>query len=229
MNYCKKVSSNPIFILRVITALAALVGLVLSFFYGVNTDQPPLPRIIRFLSLFTIQNNLIIFLAIVIPLLAPASTVGNFFLRAPVRTCMAAYIIIVGVVYHFVIAPTWNPTGPTKLAMVLHHYATPVLFFIDWILFIREKDRRGLSWITCLVTFAYPIAYIAWTLIHGSWSGWYPYPFLEVPEVGYAGALAACGGLLIQLLILQSILVALGRALAKDKPDLRPPQAEPLD
>lgn len=222
--------NSPLIIsLRIITALAALIGLVLSFLYGVETDQAPLPRVIRFLSLFTIQNNLFVFLASIIPVLAPASNAGRFFLRAPVRTSMTAYIVIVGVVYHFVIAPTWEPSGLTQLAMVLHHYVTPVLFFIDWILFIRKKNRNCLPWITCLFTFAYPLSYIAWTLFHGSWSGWYPYPFLEVPKVGYGAALTACGGLLVQLLIFQSILVALGRAMANTDRILRHRDPEPLD
>ena len=206
-----------------------MAGLVLSFFYGVNTDQPALPRITRFISLFTIQNNLFVFLATLIPVLASASFAGTFFLRAPVRTSMTAYIVIVGAVYHFVIAPTWNPTGLTQMAMALHHYVTPVLFFIDWVLFIRKKDPLSLPWLTCLFTFAYPLAYIAWTFFHGRLSGWYPYPFLEVTEVGYPAALTACAGLLIQLLILQSILVALGRPLAKADPNLRHPDTEPLE
>ena len=36
---------------------------------------------------------------------------------------------------------------------------------------------------------AWPAAYIAWSLIHGASSRWYPYPFVDVTQIGYATAI----------------------------------------
>jgi hypothetical protein len=35
----------------------------------------------------------------------------------------------------------------------------------------------------------WPVLYAGWTLLHGAVAGWYPYPFLDVAQLGYARAL----------------------------------------
>jgi hypothetical protein len=50
-----------------------------------------------------------------------------------------------------------------------------------------------------------PLTWGAYTLVHGAISGWYPYPFVDLGELGYGGVLLsyvgvfalflACGGL----------------------------------
>jgi hypothetical protein len=37
--------------------------------------------------------------------------------------------------------------------------------------------------------FVWPVAWIAYTFVHGALSGWYPYPFLDAGLHGYAIAL----------------------------------------
>ncbi len=62
---------------------------------------------------------------------------------------------------------------------------------------------------------AYPIIYLVWTFIHGAYSGFYPYPFLNNGELGIARVLLNEAGLLIVFLILGFVLVTGGRLLDK--------------
>ena len=64
--------------------------------------------------------------------------------------------------------------------------------------------------------FAYPTVYLVWTFVHGAYSGFTLYPFLNKGELGIAHALLNEAGLLIVFLILGFVLVSGGRLL--DKP-----------
>ena len=63
--------------------------------------------------------------------------------------------------------------------------------------------------------FASPIVYLVWTFIHGAYSAFYPYPFLNNGELGIARVLLNEAGLLIVFLILGFVLVTGGRLLDK--------------
>ena len=64
----------------------------------------------------------------------------------------------------------------------------------------------------------FPLAYLAWTLLHGAVSGWYPYPFLDVSELGYPRALLNIVGLVVVFLALEMALVGIGRVLGRRDP-----------
>ena len=54
-----------------------------------------------------------------------------------------------------------------------------------------------------------------WTLLHGAVSGWYPYPFLDVSELGYPRTLLNIAGLVLAFLVLELALVGIGRLHAR--------------
>jgi hypothetical protein len=55
----------------------------------------------------------------------------------------------------------------------------------------------------------YPVAWLSYTLVVGAASGWYPYPFVDVPEQGAAAVAVACVGV-TALILAVSALVWLG-------------------
>ena len=63
------------------------------------------------------------------------------------------------------------------------HYVTPPLFVLDWLLFVPKGERRLEDRLRLALGF--PPLYAVWTLVHGALTGWYPYPFLDVAELGY--------------------------------------------
>ena len=78
---------------------------------------------------------------------------------------------------------TVGSAGPGScLADRLLHDVVPALYVIYWTLFaekgvVRWRDIPG--WL------AYPMLYLAVTLVHGAFIGWYPYPFINVTKLGY--------------------------------------------
>jgi hypothetical protein len=125
-----------------------------------------------------------------------------------VRTAIATYIIVVGVTYHLILRQLWDPQGWQWVADVTLHYVTPVLFVLDWLLFV---PKRTVPWWTAIVALVFPLVYLAWTLWHGSWSGFYPYPFVDVSKIGLEKALTNAGGMTAAFLVLCLVLILIGR------------------
>jgi len=48
-----------------------------------------------------------------------------------------------------------------------------------------------------LAWLAYPVAWFVYTLARGARVDWYPYPFVDVSELGYGGVLARAVGLAV--------------------------------
>ena len=122
------------------------------------------------------------------------------------------YIVVVGVVYHFLLAPTWNPQGLALLGNSLLHYVMPAAFVLDWLLF-APKGR--LNWKDPAKWLVFPLVYGGWTLIHGALSGWWPYPFVDVGALGLGQVLLNFVGLLIFFLIVGLTVVAIDRTFGR--------------
>jgi hypothetical protein len=142
-----------------------------------ETSQPELPvRLGRFVSYFTIQSNLLV--AIVITQLARDPLRDGPAWRV-VRLSAVVGIFVTGVVHFVLLRPLLDLDGPDWVADKLLHMVVPVLAVVGWAVFgprprieVREI-RLALVW---------PLAWLAWTLVVGRLSGWYPYPFLDHRE-----------------------------------------------
>lgn len=197
-------------VLRAIAAAIGWFAVILQYWLVITGDIGPDPinRTINFFSYFTILTNIVAAVAMTASVLAP----GSFFDRPSVRTAIATYIIVVGVVYHLILRDLWNPQGWQWIADVSLHYVTPVLFALDWLLFV---PKRGVAWTTALDALVYPLVYMGWTLWHGSWSGFYPYPFVDVSQIGLEKALINAGGMTVAFLVLCLVLIAIGRLIGR--------------
>ena len=167
---------------------------------------------LKFFSFFTILTNILAAATLLVPLIAPQSSVGRFLARPSVRTAVTGYIIIVGVVYYLLLAGLGQRQGWPMFYEYMLHYVTPPLFVLDWLLFV---PKQNLNWRVGLSAMGFPLAYLVWTLAHGAVSGWYPYPFVDVAELGYPRALANIAGLVLVFLGLEVTLVGIGHALER--------------
>ena len=165
---------------------------------------------IRFFSFFTIQTNILVAAAYVVPLVAPHSAAARFLLRPSVRTALVGYIIVVGVVFYVLLSDLGAPSGARLFFERVLHYVIPPLFVLDWLFFVPKGETH---WRVGLDALGFPAAYAAWTLAHGAVSGWYPYPFLDVADLGYAQALINIAGLVLAFLALELALVVIDRIL----------------
>lgn len=163
--------------------------------------------IIRFFSFFTILTNILVALCLTF-LINPNSRQGRFFSSAKLLTAIAVYISVVGIVYNIILRQLWSPEGLQKLADELLHSVIPLLFFLFWLLF---APKNNLQYKNVLPWLLYPFVYVVYILLLGASSGFYPYPFINVTQLGYGGVFYNSFGLFVTFLFLSVLFVAIAK------------------
>ena len=149
----------------------------------VPADDPgAATRVLRFFSYFTIQSNLLV-LAAVLPLTRDPRHDGRGW--RVLRLTSVLGITITGLVYVFVLGPALHPTGLGWWTNAGLHYVAPVLAVGSWLVL---GPRPRVTGATVGWSMAWPLAWIGYALALGAITDWYPYPFLDVVEIGYAAA-----------------------------------------
>lgn len=160
-------------------ALGAVIGQYIVMME--NRVTGPLEATIRFFSFFTILTN---------------SLVAIFFARLAWRigfekntiaiqtsglTAVTLYITVVGLVYQVMLRHLWNPTGVQMVIDELLHTVIPLLTLLFW---VRYGHEEKLQLKQIAIWMIYPLIYLVYVLVRGHYSGFYPYPFISVPELG---------------------------------------------
>lgn len=166
----------------------------------------------NFISYFTILSNLLVAISLTASLAAPKSKAGYFFSLTTVQTGIALNIFIVGLVYNAVLRGIWEPKGWQLMADNLLHVVVPVLYVIYWIVFV---PKGTLTWANGIVWTYFPLAYLAYSLLRGHFVGWYPYPFLNVTEFGYAKVFINAGFVVIAFFFFGALLIWMDKLLSK--------------
>ena len=201
---------------RTLAGVVTLFAVAIQYWLAVLDGEAGLvPRTVHFFSFFTILTNLLAAAALLVPVVAPDTRLARFLDRPSVRTGITGYIVIVGVVYYLLLSDIGDASGWSRFFEQVLHYVTPPLFVLDWLLFVPKRDLSWRNGAQCLV---FPTAYAVWILGYGAASGWYPYPFLDVDDLGYPRTLLNIVGLVLAFLALDLTLVGLGRLIGRGSP-----------
>lgn len=195
---------------RILASIVAWTGLVLMFI--VMTADKSGAQLVRtitnYFSYFTIQSNIFAALSFTFLLRRPESGPGKFFARPAIRTGIALYIAVTGLVYWIILSPDLHPTGMKRFATTVLHLVVPVLYLADWIIFPPEGDLR---WRHVPRWLVYPLVFAVYTLVRGALSGFYPYPFINAAKLGYVRVGLNCLYLLVAMTALGLLFVAADR------------------
>jgi uncharacterized membrane protein len=194
---------------RLCTVVAVVAGVVLTA-AGPATVTGLLPY-------FTIQSNLAY--GAFAAWAAHRAWRGDVLTAATVKGAVTLYVVITGLVYHLVL--TNNASGfavatvqrqlPESTGSQLLHTVVPMLAVLDWLLF----DVRGrYRWRYALWWLAFPLGYLAFALVRGLLVHRYPYPFLDVTDLGYGGVAVSAVVFAIAFWLLGLIFVLVDRVLS---------------
>ncbi|MRG46029.1 hypothetical protein GFS24_12950 [Chitinophaga sp. SYP-B3965] len=188
-----------------IMAILGWFALIAQYYLHISLGiTPPGEATIRFFSYFTILTNIMVALCCTMTLLRP----GTFFSKPATFTALTVYIVIVGIIYNLILRFTWQPQGLQRIVDELLHLVIPLLFFVYWLLFV-PKDT--LKWNSLLPWLIYPLVYIVYVFIRGSFSGFYPYPFLDVSAIGISKALINSIGIAALFIGMSLFFIAWGK------------------
>jgi hypothetical protein len=174
-------------VLHALVALAALTGvvmeLVIAVVDGPGTAPNQTERLVRLFSYFTIQSNVLVGVVSVLLALRPERD-GRVFrvLRLDALLCIA----VTGIVYNTVLRGLNELSAAGQVSNTLLHLLAPLLAVAAWGL---VGPRPRVDAVTVWWSVAYPLAWIAYTFLRGAVVDWYPYPFLDVGELGLVRAL----------------------------------------
>jgi hypothetical protein len=191
---------------------------VISFVNQLRNDEVAVGgRVLRFFSSSTVESHILV-LAVAVLLagrgargagfaLAHLDARGGVRARAPRRA--ARGITVTGLVFAFVLVPDQDGIG---VGSVLLGDVSPPLVLLAGSCSgrVRARSIRAIG-----LALAWPPAWLAWTLVHGAITGWYPYGFIDVDEhvIGVVLRNALC--VLLLGFVLLAVFVAVDRSRAR--------------
>jgi len=196
---------------KIYLAIIALLGwfaLISQFAINLQSNIADTSELVtRYFSYFTILTNLLVTICCTIILLKPSTKWGHFFSSQRTLTAITVYILVVGLIYNVVLRFIWNPQGLQKIVDELLHSVIPVLFLLLWIFFAKKKPEKWKAFLPWLI---YPLAYLVFVLIRGAFSGFYPYPFIDVTKLGYQKTFINSLGVTIIFIVLSVLFIVAG-------------------
>ncbi len=176
------------------------------------SDFTPVQRIVKFFSFFTILTNLLVALSLTVFLLLPQSGLGKFFSRPSVKSAIALYIAIVGIVYNLALRQLWNPEGFQLIADVILHTAIPIMYVVYWFIFVPKGE---LNWTNPISWLIYPLIYFPYVVIRGALTNHNPYYFIDASQLGYSAVLFNAVMLAVGFFVLGEIFVGIDKLMSR--------------
>jgi hypothetical protein len=139
-----------------------------------------------FFSYFTVEANTLAVISLMLSSFAVATrhrSRGLDFFRGAVTLYMTTTILI------FIVLLSGYPSSELTAVPwdnTVLHYIMPIVIIVDWVVAGRAEP---ISFRSALIWLAFPLAYLAYSLIRGPIVNWYPYPFMDPSTHGYVGVL----------------------------------------
>lgn len=141
-----------------------------------NRQADVLETIIRFFSFFTILTNILVALYFSVRVFNSQNRLLLFLNKIGSITAITVFILLVGIVYQIVLRSIWKPEGLQKFVDELLHTIIPLFVLIYWFIFSKREDSNFSILKKWLI---YPFSYFIFIIIRGTFSGFYPYPFVD--------------------------------------------------
>jgi hypothetical protein len=181
-----------------------------------TTFQKGTLDVVNFFSFFTILSNLLAVVSLV-----GSATRGD---RAASRTWdlvrgQAVVMMTVTLVVYARLLADADVSLNDQWVNVTLHRLFPIVVIADWLL---DPPGSSVSLRDSLVWLAFPLVWTGYTLVRGALVGWYPYPFLDPANGGYATVAAYILGILVFGAIVSAIVALAGNAMRGRRPVAAP-------
>jgi len=188
-------------VLAAVCCLLAVLSLALQYHVLLASGivAGPMQALWRMAGFFTILTNALVALAM--GWVALGGRIG-----AVAAAALTLSIVMVGLVYHLLLAALWSPQGLAWWSDQGLHSAVPVAVALWW---WRHADHRGLDLSRLPALVVWPVSYSAYALLRGAASGWFPYPFLDADALGWGRVAVNVAGLAAVFAALAAAMVGL--------------------
>jgi hypothetical protein len=158
------------------------------------------PKLWQLAAFFTILTNALL----VVHLLAVAK---GWQISASRAAGLLLSMLMVGAVYHLLLAGLWSPQGKAWWVDQGLHSAMPLGYLLWWLAFAPKTLR----WPDLPKWLIWPASYAAYALIRGGLTGFWAYPFLNADALGWPRVALNCALLLLGFGLVGAAILVLAR------------------
>ena len=207
-----------------LTAAAAFAGVLIQVLVSAGNEHGLFPsaggRVFNVFCYFTIQSNLVV--GITNLMLALQIGRGSEWFRVFRLTGIVA-ITVTFIVFHTAPSGLVDLEGWAKVADQFLHTLVPALAVAAWLKF---GPRGIVGRRTALLALIPPLVWVVFTLIRGAIIDFYPYPFVDVNDLGDLRVLANTALIALLFFALAVGAAALDRRLARPGRKTTPKETE---
>jgi hypothetical protein len=164
---------------RLVLATAGIVGLIGNYEYVLLF---PTFAAYNVFTYFTVQSAIAAVVAFVLGAIVAFRQDRDPRWLDVFRALVTTYILVSGIVFLVIVIESSSRDYTMEVpwpSQVLHFYI-PVIAVLDW---LTDTGKARLSWRFLRWILPYPFLWGAFTLVRGSYVGWYPYFFLDPAQV----------------------------------------------
>jgi hypothetical protein len=170
------------------TAVAALAGIAVQVVVPAGNDEGAVfpttaGRVFNVFCFFTIQSNLLVAVTSILLLIRRDRTSDGFW---AFRLSGLVAITVTFAVFHTVLSRLYEFDGWDAVANQLIHTVAPLLAIAAWLL---AGPRGHATPRIALLSLLPAGAWLVFMFVRGELIDYYPYPFVDVGDLGYARAL----------------------------------------
>jgi hypothetical protein len=164
-----------------------------------------------FESLWRQARYFTVLMVVTTGILMAAMTIRGRMSSTGTLTAVTVWIVMVGLVYHALLAATHHPAGIEVTINEIQHTAVPITMLLFWLGF---APKAGLTFVQPLVWVACPLVYAVYAIARGLADGTFPYFFLNPDKTGWIGVGAYLIGLGALFYLAGALLVFVAQKLA---------------
>ena len=205
-------SNKTILIYRIIFVALSWFTIITGFIINSISSGLPLVWLLGF-RYYTMQTNLMVSIWFTLAIVWYNKPESLKRIMGSLKGAFTLYITTTFVFFAILLQMFYRPTGWAAFSNLILHYITPIAFIVDWVLTeykIKYEWRYLPYWII------YPICYLVFALIHGTFTSDYLYPFLDISRRGIQGYLIIICFLIGVGIALACLYIAINRKRTKD-------------
>ena len=173
-------SNKTILIYRIIFAGLSWFTIITGWIIGSISSGIPFSWLVGF-KYYTMQTNLMVTIWFTLAIIWYNKPESLKKIMGPLKGAFTLYITTTFIFFAILLQISYRPTGWAAFSNIILHYITPIAFIIDWVL---TETKLRYKWNYIQYWTIYPICYLVFSLIHGTFTGDYLYPFLEISKIG---------------------------------------------
>jgi len=176
-------SDRTILIYRIIFAGLSWFTIITGALINSISTGLPLLWLVSF-KYYTMQTNLIVTIWFTLAIGWHNKPESLEKIMGPLKGAFTLYITTTFIFFAILLQMFYQPTGWAAFNNLILHYITPIAFIIDWIL---TETKQRYKWRYFQYWIIYPICYLVFSFVLGTFTGDYLYGFLDINRVGIIG------------------------------------------